>query len=375
MTTAKWDIRGLRDVQFTLPVGYILRANVVGVSIVFEFEPVDKSKKSPGDKPAFLQGQGWTVEDFELFRQWFDYCQDHDKVGYLEKMDFELGARLYLLLGQRVPHTVLEKAGLPVPNAGIVSSVVDGFMKATRAAAQLAPPADLTSEEQQAKRQADRERYPDPAFNNWLDDFVSDGGWTVWDTLKSVDDAWSGWKAYVSEQPFSEAEEKQRLEAAAKTLDYLRYTWEGGSQWMPPYRGARGRFDNLVGAFQDRVQPWLIECFGPTIAGDREERNHRFLEEGLELVQSLDCTREAAHALVDYVFDRPVGEPKQETGGVMVTLAALCLANDIDLHQAAEVELYRISAPETVLKIRAKQAAKPKHSPLPQGPTTTGETP
>jgi hypothetical protein len=50
----------------------------------------------------------------------------------------------------------------------------------------------------------------------------------------------------------------------------------------------------------------------------------------------------------------------------MVTLAALCLANGLDMHGAGETELARINVPEMVVKIRAKQAAKPKHSPLPE---------
>lgn len=123
--------------------------------------------------------------------------------------------------------------------------------------------------------------------------------------------------------------------------------------------------------FQQRVQPWLMECFGPMIAGDREERNHRLLEEALELVQACGCTASEAHQLVDYVFGRPVGDPHQEVGGVMVTLAALCLANGLDMHVAGETELARISVPQTVAKIRAKQAAKPKHSPLPEAVPTT----
>lgn len=116
--------------------------------------------------------------------------------------------------------------------------------------------------------------------------------------------------------------------------------------------------------FQASVQPWLIACFGEMIAGDREERNHRFLEEALELVQSCGCTASEAHQLVDYVYGRPVGELHQEVGGVMVTLAALCLANDADMHAAGWVELDRIWG--KVEAIRAKQAAKPKHSPLPE---------
>jgi hypothetical protein len=117
-------------------------------------------------------------------------------------------------------------------------------------------------------------------------------------------------------------------------------------------------------AFQPRVQPWMMACFGAEISADRGERNHRFLEEALELVQACECTADEAHQLVDYVFGRPVGEPSQEVGGVMVTLAALCLAQGLDMHSAGETELARIWTKVDV--IRAKQAAKPKHSPLPE---------
>lgn len=116
--------------------------------------------------------------------------------------------------------------------------------------------------------------------------------------------------------------------------------------------------------FQSRVNPWMQACFGPEISSDIVERNHRFLEEALELVQSKGCTQHEAHQLVDYVYGRDVGEPHQEVGGVMVTLAALCLAAGLDMDAAAEDELARIWT--KVEKIRAKQAAKPKHSPLPQ---------
>lgn len=116
--------------------------------------------------------------------------------------------------------------------------------------------------------------------------------------------------------------------------------------------------------FQLRVRPWLMACFGPEIAGDPVERNHRFLEEALELVQACGCTASEAHQLVDYVYGRDVGEPAQEVGGVMITLAALCLANGIDMAEAGEAELARIWT--KVEAIRAKQAAKPKPSPLPQ---------
>jgi len=128
-----------------------------------------------------------------------------------------------------------------------------------------------------------------------------------------------------------------------------------------------GRFRPLYAeparAFQARVHDWMVACFSTKIATDIPERNHRFLEEALELVQSLGCAASEAHRLVDYVFGRPVGEPRQEMGGVMVTLAALANCHVMYMTDAAETELARVWT--KIEAIRKKQAAKPKHSPLP----------
>lgn len=142
------------------------------------------------------------------------------------------------------------------------------------------------------------------------------------------------------------------------------------NQIVDPNDDCIGLHPRIVGAlteansFQSRVNDWMQKCFGAEISADAQERNHRYLEESLELVQSCGCTASEAHQLVDYVFGRPVGEPSQEAGGVMVTMAALCNANGLNMHSDGEVELKRIwrKMPE----IRAKQEAKPKHSPLPQ---------
>ena len=122
-------------------------------------------------------------------------------------------------------------------------------------------------------------------------------------------------------------------------------------------------------AFQSRVQPWMLECFGAEIAGDMVERGDRFLEESLELLQAHGYDRSRIATLVDYVWGRPIGEPAQEVGGVMVTLAAYCLAAGIDMHEAGETELARILRPEIIEKIRRKQASKNGiHTPLPTPP-------
>ncbi|MDK4704298.1 hypothetical protein PH562_18745 [Rhizobium sp. CNPSo 4062] len=123
------------------------------------------------------------------------------------------------------------------------------------------------------------------------------------------------------------------------------------------------RQHTAVESFQSRVQPWMMACFGSEISADKLERGDRFLEEALELLQSGDYPKSRAYALIEYVFGRDKGEPAQEVGGVMVTLAAYCLAHGIDMHQAGEIELARIWT--KVEKIRAKQAAKPTGSALP----------
>ncbi|MER8478389.1 hypothetical protein [Mesorhizobium sp. M1163] len=136
---------------------------------------------------------------------------------------------------------------------------------------------------------------------------------------------------------------------------------EANNRYQQEARDARAA---LKGGYQDRVHSFMLACFGADIAADGMERNHRFLEESLELVQALGCTASEAHQLVDYVFGRPIGEPNQEAGGVAVTLAALCNAHKIDMDIAGETELTRCWS--KIDKIRAKQAAKPKHGPLPE---------
>jgi len=119
-----------------------------------------------------------------------------------------------------------------------------------------------------------------------------------------------------------------------------------------------------ITSYQRRVEQWLEACFPSAVRSDRAERTHRFLEEALELAQANGCSEEDAHALVKYVFGRPEGRPDQEVGGVMVTLAGLCSASDINMDEAGNRELERNW--ERIELIRAKQRAKPHGSPLPQ---------
>ena len=113
--------------------------------------------------------------------------------------------------------------------------------------------------------------------------------------------------------------------------------------------------------FQQQVNEWMQVCFGAALAKDKMERNHRFLEEALELVQSLGCTKSEAHQITEYVFNRQAGEACQECGGVMITLAAVSTAASLNMLTCGEEELERIW--KYVEQIRIKQQNKPRHLP------------
>ncbi|CAB3644416.1 DUF1566 domain-containing protein [Trinickia soli] len=194
----------------------------------------------------------------------------------------------------------------------------------------------------------------------------------LWDTWQDA------WKAALASQSAGVQEgitEKQIADAIKRWFPDRAYQAPFFARSL--FAAAPAPVSEPEQAFQARVKPWMLECFGSEIAADTVERNHRFFEEAAELVQACGMTASEAHQLIDYTWGRPVGEKSQEVGGVMVTLAALCLANGLDMHASGETELERISRPDMVIRIRAKQAAKPKHSPLPvaaaEQPSERGE--
>lgn len=174
-----------------------------------------------------------------------------------------------------------------------------------------------------------------------------------WELLVKSDQ-WDGHCVRYAPRPISSGPEDEWV------LDYAEVQWPGVfDNWHC------GEWQGSDGVFQVAVNKWMDACFGEPIKSDQLERADRFIEEALELGQTMPgFTAERAHALVDYVFGRAVGETAQEVGGVMVTLAALCNAAGIDLTAAGAAELQRIWT--KVEQIRAKQAAKPTGSALPQ---------
>jgi hypothetical protein len=115
--------------------------------------------------------------------------------------------------------------------------------------------------------------------------------------------------------------------------------------------------------YQQRARGWGLSCFGREVLDSKSGRNHRFAEEAIELTQALGMTAADWTKLLDYVYGRPVGEPEQEVGGVMLTLALLCGANKMNMVLCGNTELSRVW--RKIPEIRAKQASKPKFGPLP----------
>jgi len=120
---------------------------------------------------------------------------------------------------------------------------------------------------------------------------------------------------------------------------------------------------HLLG-YQDRVAEAHHALFhdDPT---DIEERLARFFEEVNETCQALGMSREDAHKLVDYTYDRPAGEVRKEIGAAALTLASLCVVASIDLMECAEADLEKLQRPETIARIRAKRATRHGRGPLP----------
>lgn len=101
---------------------------------------------------------------------------------------------------------------------------------------------------------------------------------------------------------------------------------------------------------------WAMACFGTDRARSRRERSMRVLEEAIELAQACGHKRADCARQVDETFAKPIGEVKQEVGGVMVTLASLCGLFGYDMDEIFTTEFARCI--EKMPEIRAKSLNK-----------------
>src|ERR1700752_522488 len=123
-------------------------------------------------------------------------------------------------------------------------------------------------------------------------------------------------------------------------------------------------FDDIIYELQKEVHDWFVECFSPKhgpsvleIQSSPEIRDIRFYEEVTELMQAGTMSREKAHEIVDYVFNRAKGDIKQEVAGTMISLLSLCSCRGIDLLEETKKELSILYG--KIDRIRGRQKDKP----------------
>ena len=111
---------------------------------------------------------------------------------------------------------------------------------------------------------------------------------------------------------------------------------------------------------QTRLLNWALAMFGDMEGFDTastEERLERFLEEAIELAQSLDMPKERLIHWVHYVYNRPKGDPSQEFGGVMVTANMLAEVSRISM-AAEEIRETKRVLSKTKAHFQARHQAK-----------------
>ena len=179
---------------------------------------------------------------------------------------------------------------------------------------------------------------------------------------------WAMWQAAISAQPSPGGQGDDAVLAAvagkvtalveSAHYHHRKHVESALYQVLPVLRDALAARQPVGQSFQAGVAEWMGQCFLPSLYSNMTERGDRLLEEVLELLQAHGYDKARVPTLVDYVFGRPVGDPAQEVGGVMVTLAGYCWVAGLDMHADGDAELARINQPEVRAKIRAKQEAK-----------------
>lgn len=93
---------------------------------------------------------------------------------------------------------------------------------------------------------------------------------------------------------------------------------------------------------QALAHDWCSQAFGDDHAKSIPQRAIRLIEEAVETGQAAGCDPAMVHKLVDYVYAKPIGELRQEIGGVGVTLIALAAAAHVSAEQCEIQEMARI---------------------------------
>lgn len=108
---------------------------------------------------------------------------------------------------------------------------------------------------------------------------------------------------------------------------------------------------------QATIFAWTQQAFGQEQAISHAQRALRLLEEAIEAYQAVGGDQEMAYALVEYVFNRPPGELRQELGGVSVCVLALAAAAGLSADEVERAEVARVLS-KPIEHFRQRNAAK-----------------
>lgn len=79
-----------------------------------------------------IEMQNLTNQELNLIREWFNALDDLKGLGYFQKKDYELGAKITALAGGRASHSVLFRGGLPIEKPKLVRDWVGGYVRFNR---------------------------------------------------------------------------------------------------------------------------------------------------------------------------------------------------------------------------------------------------
>ena len=104
---------------------------------------------------------------------------------------------------------------------------------------------------------------------------------------------------------------------------------------------------------------WALRCFGENHVANLPLRALRIAEECVEFAQACDVPKEKMMQLIDVVYSRPKGTPKQELGGIMMTTAVVCARFNSDPETILLAELQRcLAKPVDEFKKRNEEKLK-----------------
>lgn len=92
---------------------------------------------------------------------------------------------------------------------------------------------------------------------------------------------------------------------------------------------------------QEAIVEWGVRAFGANMAAP-DRRAIRLCEETFEVAQAIGLPKDQVHALLDYVYAKPVGDIKTELGDVGICLMALASSLNLNMDMVERIRVEEI---------------------------------